>query len=317
MRTRRALATAAAVSVVLVGCGSSKPKTDAEQVRSVAQQFATAFVDGDYKKACSLMTSEAKADLLKAAVFLGNEGGGCEGLLKAAASFLDEGDKVKLQNYKIKSLSITGDIAKLTDNTGESTRLRKKAGKWLVDSEPENATKSSGSTMPNESIDEMLGQNRSAPAPRFSLEVLQQGALPARLRDVAAPLADGRLALDEVLGTPMVLNLWASWCKPCREEAPRLEAAWQRLGRRGVLFLGLDIQDIRSDARSFSRALRITYPTIREPGKEIAKRYSATGIPETYFISAKGLVIGHVIGAASDSQIASGSAAALAGEAAR
>lgn len=166
-------------------------------------------------------------------------------------------------------------------------------------------------TAPDDSIDQRLADNRSAPAPDFTLEVLERGTLPPRLERALAPaMADGKLALDELRGTPVVLNFWASWCIPCREEAPRLQRGWQRWGERGVAFLGLDMQDIRSDARDFLREFRISYPTIRDPGKEVALRYGATGIPETYFITARGRVVAHAVGALSTAQLDRGVAAA-------
>jgi cytochrome c biogenesis protein CcmG/thiol:disulfide interchange protein DsbE len=166
---------------------------------------------------------------------------------------------------------------------------------------------------PDDSIDQKLRSRQSAPAPGFSLEVLEPGVLPVRLRKLVSPLADGRLSLKELRGTPVVLNFWASWCVPCREEAPRLGRGWESWGKRGVLFLGLDMQDIRSDARDFLHEFGVTYPTVRDPGKEVANRYGATGIPETYFISPTSRVVGHVIGVVSDQQLSSGVKAALAG----
>lgn len=166
-------------------------------------------------------------------------------------------------------------------------------------------------TAPDDSIDQSLADDRSASAPGFSLEVLEPGTLPSRLEGQVGPaLADGKLALEELRGTPVMLNIWASWCVPCREEAPVLEGGWRSWGKRGVLFLGLDMQDIRSDARNFLREFRISYPTIREPGKEVALRYGATGIPETYFITARGRVVAHAVGAMSSDQLNRGVAAA-------
>jgi cytochrome c biogenesis protein CcmG, thiol:disulfide interchange protein DsbE len=163
-------------------------------------------------------------------------------------------------------------------------------------------------------IDQALGSGRAARAPSFSLQVLDRGAVPARLaRPVGPALADNRLSLAELRGVPVVLNLWASWCTPCRDEAARLEQGWRSLGPRGVLFLGLDIQDVRGDGEGFIRAHGATYPSVREPGREIADSYGATGIPETYFIDTRGRVVAHVIGVVSERQLAKGAAAAASG----
>jgi cytochrome c biogenesis protein CcmG/thiol:disulfide interchange protein DsbE len=166
---------------------------------------------------------------------------------------------------------------------------------------------------PDDTIDRSLADNRSAPAPGFSLEVLERGILPPRLeRRLVPAMADGKLTLEELRGVPVMLNFWASWCIPCREEAPRLQRGWERWGKRGVLFLGLDMQDLPEDARDFLREFRITYPTIRDKGKEVSVRYGATGIPETYFITARGRVVAHAIGAMSSEQLNRGIAAARA-----
>jgi cytochrome c biogenesis protein CcmG/thiol:disulfide interchange protein DsbE len=167
---------------------------------------------------------------------------------------------------------------------------------------------------PDNTIQQRLDEGRSAPAPAFSLEVLELGSPPPQLRPkVAAAAADRELSLEELRGTPVVLNLWASWCSPCEEEAPRLEQGWRQFGPRGVLFLGLDQQDLRGDARGFLRDFKITYPTIREPGREVARSYGATGIPETYFISKTSRVVAHVIGVASGKQLLAGISAAVSG----
>jgi cytochrome c biogenesis protein CcmG, thiol:disulfide interchange protein DsbE len=163
-------------------------------------------------------------------------------------------------------------------------------------------------------IDEALASGRAAAAPSFSLEVLARGDLPQRIDRVAgAALADDRLSLTELKGVPVVLNLWASWCTPCREEAGRLEQGWRSLGPKGVLFLGLDIQDVRDDGHAFIRKYGATYPSVREPGREVANEYGATGIPETYFIDAGGRVVAHVIGVVSERQLLQGADAAATG----
>lgn len=167
---------------------------------------------------------------------------------------------------------------------------------------------------PDTAIDGALAEGRAPQAPSFELAVLERGRLPQPLAARVAPaLANGELALEELRGTPTVLNFWASWCVPCREEAPVLQAAWERWGGRGVLLLGLDMQDLTSDARRFLSEFGITYPTIRDPGKDVADSYGATGIPETYFLTGQGRVVSHVIGVVSAVQLEAGIEAALRG----
>jgi cytochrome c biogenesis protein CcmG/thiol:disulfide interchange protein DsbE len=167
---------------------------------------------------------------------------------------------------------------------------------------------------PDRTIDDALARDEGVDAPGFELDVLQRGRAPAPLASVVDRAArDGRIALAELRGTPVVLNFWASWCDPCRAEAPVLERGWREAGRQGVLFLGLDMQDARDDAREFLRKFSITYPNVREAGDETSRRYGMTGIPETFFISARGQVVGHVIGAISSGQLRSGVAAARSG----
>ncbi len=164
------------------------------------------------------------------------------------------------------------------------------------------------------SIDEELAHGSAPAAPDFDLELLELGAPPPELaRALEAPAADGRIQLAELRGTPVVLNFWASWCQPCREEAPLLERGWQRWGPKGLLFLGLNMQDISDDARGFLDEFSIDYPTIRDSGKSVSVEYGLTGIPETYFIDARGRVVAHSIGLLTQRSLVSGARAALSG----
>jgi cytochrome c biogenesis protein CcmG, thiol:disulfide interchange protein DsbE len=167
---------------------------------------------------------------------------------------------------------------------------------------------------PDDSIDGRLAERRAAEAPALELPVLQQGSLGPLTDELRPALADDRLALDELRGIPVVLNFWASWCPPCRSEAPLLERRWRSLRAQGVVMLGLDMQDLTGDARDFIREFRISYPNVRDQSDDVAIDWGVAALPETFFIDARGRVVGHVIGAVSDPQLRAGISAARSGE---
>ena len=89
-------------------------------------------------------------------------------------------------------------------------------------------------------------------------------------------------------GKAVVLNFWASWCLPCKEETPRLEAAWKKWKPRGVVVVGLDANDFKSDARNFARRYGVTYPIVHDGPGRLLDDYGLTALPETFFIRPDG-----------------------------
>jgi cytochrome c biogenesis protein CcmG/thiol:disulfide interchange protein DsbE len=166
---------------------------------------------------------------------------------------------------------------------------------------------------PDKTIDTALAERHSAPAPGFSLNVLTNGHAGLLAATWSRAAADGRVALSELRGTPVVVNFWASWCDPCRVEAPVLERGWRAARNRGVLFVGLNQQDVHEDALAFMRRFGHDFPSVRDPSNATSRRWGVTGIPETFFISRQGQVVGHVIGTVTAAQLADGVSAALAG----
>jgi cytochrome c biogenesis protein CcmG/thiol:disulfide interchange protein DsbE len=142
------------------------------------------------------------------------------------------------------------------------------------------------------SIDDALAAGQRPPAPDITLPVLVSGP--------GLPPAGQMASLASLKGTPVVLNLWASWCGPCRDEAPIFEQAWKQYEKTGALVLGLDLQDLSENALAFLKQYRITYPSLRD-GTDASKRdLEATGVPETFIIDRKGRIALHITGQVTD-----------------
>jgi cytochrome c biogenesis protein CcmG, thiol:disulfide interchange protein DsbE len=115
--------------------------------------------------------------------------------------------------------------------------------------------------------------------------------------DFDAPLLEGHgtLALADLEGKPVVLNFWASWCIPCKDEAPMLRDAADAYGDR-IAFVGVDVKDARDDALAFVEEEDLDYTHVRDEDQEIFRAYGLTGQPETFFIDADGVIVEHVNG---------------------
>ena len=106
----------------------------------------------------------------------------------------------------------------------------------------------------------------------------------------------GNLSLDSYRGKVVLLNFWASWCIPCKEETPLLQRSWERWKGRGVVFIGVNAKDFRGDARAFTRRYGVTYPNVYDGKGSTLGRFGVTGFPETYFLDAQGRVVYRIAG---------------------
>jgi cytochrome c biogenesis protein CcmG, thiol:disulfide interchange protein DsbE len=101
----------------------------------------------------------------------------------------------------------------------------------------------------------------------------------------------GKLSLAAYRGRPVVVNFWASWCVPCKEEAPLLESVWRRYRGEGLIVLGVDINDLRGDARRFARQNGMSYPLAYDGPGNTTTQYGVTGVPETFFVARSGKLV--------------------------
>ena len=130
-------------------------------------------------------------------------------------------------------------------------------------------------------IDAALADGKRPAAPALTLKRLDGAA--------ESSLADHR-------GKVVVLNFWASWCAPCRDEAPLLQRWHRRIESQGGTVLGVDALDATDDARAFTRRYGITYPNLRDPSGENLKPFGVSGYPETFVLDRDGRIAALVRG---------------------
>ena len=123
---------------------------------------------------------------------------------------------------------------------------------------------------------------------------------------------EGKVSLASYRGRAVVLNFWASWCKPCKSEAGVLQRDWTRYRSRGVAFLGVDYHDLAPDARRFVSAHSLTFTMLEDGSGGVTSRYGISQVPETYVLSRQGRVVAHLAGPITDPSFADKFRSALA-----
>jgi len=123
--------------------------------------------------------------------------------------------------------------------------------------------------------------------------------------DFTLKLFDGNtLTLSDLRGQLVVVNFWASWCSPCREEAADLENVWRDYKGRGVVFVGVNVSDTRQDALDYIKEFDITYSNGPDQGKKIYNTYGVTGFPETFLVNREGVVVRKYVGPLNEQTLA-------------
>jgi cytochrome c biogenesis protein CcmG/thiol:disulfide interchange protein DsbE len=122
---------------------------------------------------------------------------------------------------------------------------------------------------------------------------------------------DGSLKLSSLRGKVVVINFWASWCDPCKSEAPRFQAAYERYGDR-VAFVGVDTTDFSGDGRAFLSRYGVSYPNVRDANGRVLHGYGGLPIPRTFVIARSGRVHGYIFGEARAEELDSAIRKALA-----
>ncbi len=115
--------------------------------------------------------------------------------------------------------------------------------------------------------------------------------------DFTLPDLDGNtVRLSEHHGKIVFLNLWATWCPPCREEMPAMERLYQRFRHKDFVILAVSEDTDSTAVRNFVQSMRLSFPVLLDPQGALPGRYGITGYPETFIIDRNGQVIQHIIG---------------------
>ena len=130
-------------------------------------------------------------------------------------------------------------------------------------------------------VADALGRGERPAAPRFTLERLD---------------GRGNFSLASLSGKVIVLNFWATWCDPCTREAPVLASAHRRWSKHGVEFVGVDVNDLRSDAKAFVRERGLSYVHVRDPAAKTAFDYDVVKFPETFLIGREHRIVARIQG---------------------
>lgn len=123
--------------------------------------------------------------------------------------------------------------------------------------------------------------SRGDPAPAFQLPSLQ---------------GESVVEMGELQGRVVLLNFWATWCKPCEEEMPAMEALHAELPDDGFELVAISVDESRADVEAFRERLGLTFPVLLDPGQDVARLYHTTGFPESFLVDGEGKIVERYVG---------------------
>lgn len=115
--------------------------------------------------------------------------------------------------------------------------------------------------------------------------------LPATVREVRVLDSDETTSLADYRGKVVLLNFWASWCEPCKDESPAIERAYNKYKDQGFVVLGADVDDLSEDAKEFIAENNLTYPILRYSSTDATKDFGTKRMPESFVIDRAGNVV--------------------------
>jgi len=115
----------------------------------------------------------------------------------------------------------------------------------------------------------------------------------------------GQVSLAQYAGKPLIVNFFASWCGPCAKETPML-ARFYRSHQGSVALVGIDGNDVTSNALRFARASGVSYPVGWDPQVNVGLAYQVSGVPQTFFLDARHRIVYRVFGAVTPAQLSEG-----------
>ena len=131
----------------------------------------------------------------------------------------------------------------------------------------------------SEPVDPYLARGEEAPF--FDLPTLQ---------------GDGQVDASQLAGGVTLINFWATWCKPCEEEMPAMQALFERLSGQGFSLLAISVDESREDVQEFQERLGLTFPILLDPEQRTSNLYQTTGFPESFLVGPDGRIVERYVG---------------------